>query len=461
MTGHAAGGGGPMADSRRMEQPAPAPGAGHGSWGRYPHSRPAGVLRLRWRHQPLPATGPMLPYGNGRSYGDACLNNDGLLLDTRGLDRFIAFDPATGVLVCEAGVLLSQILDLVVPHGWFLPVTPGTKLVTVGGAIANDVHGKNHHRVGTFGRHVRRFELLRSDGSRRVCSPEEHQDWFGATIGGLGLTGLITWAEVALQRIPGPCLDVETTRFRRLRDFFALSARADADNDYTVAWVDCLARGDALGRGIFMRANHVPTPARGGPAPPRRRPAIPVTPPVSLVNRSSVRLFNAAYYHRRSERGSRGLQHYEPFFYPLDAIGNWNRIYGPNGFLQYQCVVPTSGAEAALDEMLGRVAAARTGSFLSVLKVFGSHRSPGWLSFPRPGVTLALDFPNAGPAVRALLDELDRVVAAAGGAVYPAKDARMAADHFKRGFPEWRRLRDYVDPAFSSDLWRRVTGDTT
>jgi FAD/FMN-containing dehydrogenase len=401
----------------------------------------------------------MLPYGNGRSYGDSCLNDGGTLLDMRGLDRFIRFDRATGVVTCEAGVLFSDILDLAVPAGWFLPVTPGTRYVTVGGAIAHDVHGKNHHRAGTFGRHVRSFELLRSDGSRRVCTPSANADWYGASIGGLGLTGAVVWAEIALMPVPGPLMAVETVRMRSLEEFFELSAQSDADYDYTVAWVDCLARGAALGRGMFMRANHAPGSGQAWSQRRRWQPTVPFAPPFSLVNDWSLRPLNALYYRRQRRDRLRSVCHYEPFFYPLDGVLHWNRLYGPRGFLQYQCVVPGADGPAVIGALLNRIARAKAGSLLSVLKVFGDKPSPGWLSFPRPGVTLALDFPHRGESTLRLLDELDDLVCEAGGAVYPAKDARMTAGRFRRYFPGWERLGSYVDPRFSSNLWRRVAGE--
>jgi FAD/FMN-containing dehydrogenase len=414
---------------------------------------------MSWRDERLPACEQlMLPYGNGRSYGDSCLNDNGTLLDMRGLDRFIHFDRITGVITCEAGVLFSQVLDLVVPAGWFPPVTPGTRLVTVGGAIANDVHGKNHHRAGTLGRHVRAFELLRSDGSRRVCTPRQNADWYAATIGGLGLTGAIVWAEIALKPVPGPLMAMETLRTRCLDEFFELSAASDADYDYTVAWVDCLASGPTLGRGLFTRANHAPGSNGRAPQGRRWRPGIPFTPPFSVVNEWSLPPLNALYYHRQLRNRVRSLSGYEPFFYPLDGILNWNRLYGPSGFLQYQCVVPTGHGPRVIRALLQRISRANAGSLVSVLKVFGDKPSPGWLSFPRPGVTLALDFPHRGARTLSLLEELDDLVAEAGGAVYPAKDARMTAERFQQFFPDWERLREYVDPAFSSNLWRRVGG---
>jgi FAD/FMN-containing dehydrogenase len=395
----------------------------------------------------------MLPYGNGRSYGDVCLNDGGTLLRTRGLDRFISFDAASGSLRCEGGVLFSEILDFAVPRGWFLPVTPGTRYVTVGGAIANDVHGKNHHRAGTFGEHVRCFELLRSDGSRRLCSAVENADLFAATIGGLGLTGIITWAEFALLRVPGASMQTETLSFAGLAEFFSLSQQSEAGHDYTVAWIDCAGSGRSFGRGLFSRANHAASSTRE-----RRtmRLSVPFTPPFALINGLTLRAFNAAYFHF-SRRG-RALVPYGPYFYPLDAIGEWNRIYGPRGFLQYQCVVPPAAAHDAIAELLRRIAASRSGSFLAVLKVFGDRPPAGLLSFARAGTTLALDFPNRGAATLELLERLDDIVAAAGGAVYPAKDARLSGERFRRYFPQWEALQAHVDPRFSSGFWRRVTG---
>jgi FAD/FMN-containing dehydrogenase len=425
------------------------------SWGRYPGASGQTIVPLHWRDRVLPTvSGTMLPHGNGRSYGDSCTNANGTLLHTRHLDRFIAFDAETGVLRCEAGVLFSEILDLIVSKGWFLPVSPGTKFVTVGGAIANDVHGKNHHCTGTFGEHVRCFELLRSDGTRRICSPTENEDLFRATIGGLGLTGVITWAEFTLQRIANPWMAVENLRFANLHEFLAISAESARDFAYTVAWVDCAAAGTTLGRGLFMRANHSPADTAHGPPAPRRRLSVPFTPPLSLINSASLRAFNALYYHRH--RPQRAVSHYEPYFYPLDAIGSWNRIYGPRGFLQYQCVVPMSAAEGSLTELLAEIQRSGSGSFLAVLKVFGERPPAGILSFPRAGTTLALDFSNRGQATLDLLERLDDIVCAAGGAVYPAKDARLKRTRFERYFPEWQTMLPHIDARFSSGWWRRV-----
>jgi len=427
------------------------------SWGRYPLANQA-LVSIVDRHAELPAvTGSLLPHGNGRSYGDSCLNEGGTLLHTRPMDRFMKFEAQTGVLECEAGVLFSEILDLVVPQGWFLPVTPGTKFVTVGGAIANDVHGKNHHKAGSFGCHVLELELLRSDGSRRLCSPQQHPEWFAATIGGLGLTGLITRAKIQLRRVAGPWMSTEVHRFKDLPGFFRLSQQSDQDYEYTVAWIDCASQGKALGRGIFTRANHAPARPDSRPNAPSRRLGVPLTPPISLINPLSLRAFNTLYYHRQRESTGHVTTHYEPHFYPLDGVGDWNRIYGPRGFMQYQCVVPPSESLGCMQTLVETIAASGQGSFLAVLKQFGKIPSPGMLSFPRPGATLALDFPNRGASTLALLDRLDDIVAAAGGAVYPAKDARMPAKYFKQYFPMWEAFGHYIDPKFSSSFWRRVT----
>jgi FAD/FMN-containing dehydrogenase len=427
------------------------------SWGRYPREYPDHVHAPWWRHEELPRAASLLPRGCGRSYGDSCLNAGGTLIHTARLDRVLDFDRERGVVRCESGMTLARLLDLVVPSGWFPPVMPGTRHVSIGGAIANDVHGKNHHVAGSFGRHVLRFELARSDGARLECSPDMHEDLFAATIGGLGLTGLVTWAEIALKPIRSANLDMETIAFAGIGEFLALSRESNERFEHTVAWIDSTQRRGVAGRGLFMRANPVDEPdgslARPVAAPRLR---IPFDFPAAALSRTAMSLFNALHY-RAARRGKRRV-HYAPFFHPLDGIGDWNRIYGARGLLQHQCVVPLAEAPGAVAEMLGAIASAGEASFLSVLKVFGDRPSPGMLSFPRPGVTLALDFPVRA-ATLDLLDRLDRVVMEAGGAVYPAKDARMSPATFAASFPRVGEFARHVDPAFSSSFWRRVRRD--
>jgi FAD/FMN-containing dehydrogenase len=425
------------------------------SWGnviRKPHE----IAPLLSRHAAFPAVPSqtsVLPYGNGRSYGDSCLNVGAGLIPTRALDRFIALDAASGIVTCEAGILLDEMFRVIMPAGWFVPVTPGTRFVTLGGAIANDVHGKNHHAVGTIGRHLVRFELLRSDGQRLICSPTHNPDWFSATIGGLGLTGVITWAQLQLRPIAGPHMSVESIRFANLDEFLQLQSESDRDFEYTVAWVDCLGTGSQLGRGWLERANHATAPAPVQHAQSRGL-NVPFAPPFSLVNAASLRLFNTLYYHRPRARHSD--RWFESFFYPLDSIGNWNRLYGPRGLYQYQCVIPDAAGREGTAALLEAIARSGQGSFLAVLKAFGALESPGMLSFPRKGITLALDFPNRGQSLEQLFVELDAIVRATGGRLYPAKDGRMPPELFREGFPRWREFTQFIDPRCSSSFWRRV-----
>lgn len=397
---------------------------------------------------------PGLAHGMGRSYGDSCLNPGGTLWLTTGMDRLIHFDEESGRLTCEAGVLLRDIQQLLVPRGWMLPVTPGTQLATVGGAIANDVHGKNHHVLGSFGDHVQRIRLLRTDGLALDCGPQLDTGWFRATVGGLGLTGLIVEVELQLRRVAGPWLDTETIPYGDLTEFFALADGSEAEWEQTVSWIDCLSRGAS--RGIFMRAN----PAASGPLtrPRRRKLSVPLVPPISLVNSLSLRPLNAAYYHLNLRKAGKGVAHYEPFSYPLDNLRDWNRMYGPRGFYQYQSVVPRNVGQDAVQAMLDAISSSGEGSFLAVLKTFGSRSSIGMLGFPHPGVTLALDFPNRGEKTLRLLERLDAIIREAGGRLYPAKDARMPRDLFESGYPLLNEFLPYRDPGISSGLSRRLLG---
>ncbi|MBV9691024.1 MAG: FAD-binding oxidoreductase [Ktedonobacteraceae bacterium] len=430
------------------------------SWGHYPQLEPDAVVPAFWLSD-LPDLAsferPVLPFAYGRSYGDSCLNEGGVSLDVSYLKRFISFDPIEGLLRCEAGVSLADILQVVVPRGWFLPVSPGTKFVSVGGAIANDIHGKNHHRAGTFGCHVTCFELLRSDGRRLLCSPCENRELFCATIAGLGLTGLILWAEFRLKPIVNPFIDMESIRFSSLDEFLQLSADSDPNFEYTVAWVDCLRSGRSLGRGLFMRGNHNCSQAYSARRIPAKLPlAIPFDLPSFILNTLTVKAFNEVYYHKQISKVLGRVMSYESFFYPLDAIEQWNRLYGKRGFLQYQCVVPFDNGGEVMKELLRRISRSGEGSFLAVLKTFGEVPSPGMLSFPRPGITLALDFSYHGKKTLQLCEELDGIVRQSGGCVYPAKDARMSSESFQTYFPQWREFEHCIDPKFSSSFWRRV-----
>lgn len=427
------------------------------SWGRLsadPH-HVVGLSDPRKVREALSCGGaPGVAHGMGRSYGDACLNPQGTLWLTTGLDHFIAFDDRTGRLVCEAGVLLRDIQRLAVPRGWILPVTPGTQLVTVGGAIANDVHGKNHHVLGAFGDHVLRQTLLRTDGQIIQCGPHERSDWFAATVGGVGLTGVIVQAEIQLRRIPGPWLETETIPYANLDEFFQLADGSEAQWEHTVSWIDCIPGSG--GRGVFMRGN--PVAAERQPVPPGRQLTMPVVPPVSLVNRLSLRPFNMAYYHLKKWRAGRAVTHYEPFFYPLDNLLEWNRMYGPRGFFQYQSVVPRGVARDAVQSMLQEIARFGDGSFLAVLKTFGNRAPVGMLSFAQPGATLALDFPNHGEHTQKLFARLDAIVTEARGRIYLAKDARMPRALFEAGYSRLPEFLKYRDRGISSGLSRRLMG---
>ncbi|GIK64589.1 MAG: FAD-linked oxidase [Chloroflexota bacterium] len=429
------------------------------SWGRYPTVEHKAIHQIHWRSD-LPDVNQfeetVLPYGYGRSYGDSCLNEGGILLDTSYMQQFMVFDAEQGLVRCEAGVSLEQVLEVIVPCGWFLPVTPGTKFVSIGGAIANDVHGKNHHRAGTFGCHVTQFELVRSDGTY-ICSPTENAELFRATIGGLGLTGIITWAEFKLKRIPSPLIDQEKIRFANLDEFFAISAEMDQRFEYLMSWSDCLSGGDSMGRGIFMAGNFYDPPLGAEPSTKKLKPFVPFDLPSIALNTLSVKAFNAVLYRVPLGKRVRSIVHYEPFYYPLDAINNWYRLYGKRGFLQYQLVVPFEGDNEPIREVYRRIAQSGEGSFLVVLKAFGDIVSPGMMSFPMPGVTLALDFAFNGEKTLKLLDELDMIVREAKGRVYPAKDARMSPENFRAYYPQWEEFAHYIDPKFSSSFWRRVT----
>ena len=414
----------------------------------------------------LAGAGPrgVLARGLGRSYGDAAQNAGGEVADMVCLDGILAFDAASGRVTVEAGVSLDRLLRTTVPSGWFLASTPGTRFVTVGGAVANDVHGKNHHRDGSIRHAVRSLQLLTpAAGTPVTVGPGDDAGLFAATAGGLGLTGIILAATLQLDPVETAWMRVDTERADDLDDL--LDRMADVSHRYTVAWVDCLARGRRLGRSVLTSADHARLedfPVAARPAAhrfaPRQRLAIPPGVPVGLLGRRMARGFNQTWFARAPRRERGRIRPLDSFFYPLDAVAGWNRLYGPRGFVQYQFAVP-DGAEAALQAVVERLAAERCPSFLAVLKRFGP--GAGLLSFPIAGWSLAVDIPAGQPGLGRLLDGFDELVAQAGGRVYLAKDVRLRQAMLAAMYPQlerWRDVRDRADPAgrLRSDLGRRL-----
>lgn len=424
------------------------------SWNRLPIVNPLKTQHLLSSELPQEPLYPLLAHGNGRSYGDVCLNDQGTLLLTKGMNKLIAFDKQKGILKAQSGILLNEILDIIVPQGWFLKVTPGTSLATLGGSVANDVHGKNHHIAGSFGHHIRRLTLVRSDNTIMNCSANENAELFFATIGGLGLTGLIADIEIQLHRIHNRLIWCKNQPFRSLDEYWDLNKEAQLQWPSSASWIDCLSGGNQLGRGVMFLGRHAGTshhPSRKS----KRNVNFPVSPPFSLINQFSLRVFNELYFHAHKAKKS-FLSDYRPFFYPLDRIGNWNRIYGKKGFYQYQCVLPPKTERDGIKELLKTIRKSKQGSFLAVLKSFGATPSLGMLSFPRPGTTLALDFPNQGNSSLKLFESLDIIVKEAGGALYAGKDARMSSEMFRFSNPRLKEFLPYIDPHFSSHFWKRV-----
>jgi decaprenylphospho-beta-D-ribofuranose 2-oxidase len=472
----------PVAGMPPDASPAPAPhGAAPASrskrarvsgWGRMPAAetdlyRPE---RHRLLAAALAASGTLVARGLGRSYGDASYNSAGATVLMERLNRFVSFDEATGVVDCEAGVTFVDLLDHFVPRGYFPPVTPGTKYVTVGGALACDVHGKNHHVDGSFARHVLDFDLLTASGEIIRCDRERSVDLFRATVGGMGLTGIVTRVRFTLQRIETAYIAADYARAANLDDALQQFEGEDDRYRYSVAWIDCLARGRSLGRSVLIRGNAASSEivVRAGIRAPLRASrsrglplSVPFEAPGWLLNRHSVGAFNALYYRMQSLAARGRVVRFDPFFYPLDAIGNWNRLYGRRGFVQYQLLLPPAAARDGLRDALRILSDAGAPGFLAVLKRFGDVAPEGLLSFPGAGYTLALDVPWRGERTEALLAALDRVVLGAGGRLYFAKDARLRREHVGAMYPrlaEWQSIRRRVDPdgRFSSDLGRRL-----
>lgn len=424
----------------------------HESWGRVVRAiRPTAPLEAF-----AGAGGPsLLAFGNGRSYGDSCHNDTGRIVPMRGSAAIHGFDPETGILDADPGVTLQEILAHVMPHGFFLEVTPGTALATLGGAIANDVHGKNHHRRGSFGHSVVSFDLLRSDGVSRTCSRAENAELFRATVGGMGLTGIITRARLRLMKVPSANIEQVGFRFSNIDGYFDAIDAHDAAHEYSVAWIDQLATGRNTGRGVLMVGDHA---ENGGPAdaPKPARLSVPFQPPVNLLNRLTLTAFNELYFRAAPAKPTKSLVSWRSYFHPLDAIGHWNRLYGPRGLFQHQSVFPAENARETVLKLLDCARRHGEASFLTVLKRFGEQLQTGLFSFARPGFTLTLDFANRGARTLKTLDALDAIVLAAGGALNPYKDQRMGPAMFAATFPNWRGLEAIRDPRLVSDFWRRT-----
>ena len=432
------------------------------SWGRFPrHFQQTGDIfwpedvSHKIRNSSSQKSSGTLAFGMGRSYGDSCLAASDHVLLMNGMNRILSANWENGVINAHAGLTLDELTKIALPQGWFLPVTPGTCYVTLGGAVANDVHGKNHHSMGTFGRHVGNLKLYRSDEGEIICSAKERPNLFAATIGGLGLTGIILSVELQLQRVTSNKINQRSIKFGDLDEFFALSQQHSSSNEYSVAWIDCLARNKKTGRGHYLLGNH----AKQGTLTTlkKRRIKMPFDPTISLINKATLKSFNRLYYHRQIRKDVQSLVNYDSFFYPLDAISEWNKIYGKPGFQQYQCVIPDDQSHQVIRTILNEISRSGTGSFLAVLKQFGDLSSPGILSFPISGTTLALDFPQREPENTRLFAKLDALVHEADGRLYPAKDAHMSAAHFQQAYPEWQRIEKLRDPQLLSRFWQRVT----
>ena len=403
--------------------------------------------------------------GLARSYGDAAQSAGGVVLETTAMDGVYDSDLEAGWVRVGAGLSLDALMRSLVPRGWWVPVTPGTRYVTVGGAIAADIHGKNHHRDGSFCSHVMSLTLATPTETREI-TPEGDAELFWATAGGMGLTGVVLEATIRLLRVESAYMLVDTERATDLEDAMARMTARDDEYRYSVAWIDCLARGRRLGRAVLTRAEHADLASLSGSCAtdplafdPRVLLDVPLTPPGGLLNPLTVAAFNEMWYRKAPRWQPRKPETLASYFHPLDALGSWNRLYGPRGFIQYQFVVPFD-AEDALRIALERVSGARTASFLTVLKRFG-EANPGPLSFPSSGWTLALDIPTGSPGLGGMLDQLDVVVAEAGGRVYLAKDSRLRPELLGAMYPrlgEWREVRDRVDPdcRLVSDLARRL-----
>ncbi len=401
-------------------------------------------------------SGEILARGLGRSYGDVCLVKDGTLALTNLKKKIINFDEKNGIITCESGISINEILRLITPKGWFLPVVPGTSYVTIGGAIANDIHGKNHHKRGSFGNSVKSFKILLSNGDVLNCSRDNNQELFYATIGGLGLTGFILSIKIQLIKISNRFIDSGSIRFYSLDEFFKINKEMEKQYEYTVSWVDFNPTNSYKIRGVYLYGSHSKTQKTKKLINTNRfKLSLPFTPPISLVNNFTLSLLNNFYFAINKNKNMK-LQNYTSFFFPLDIIKNWNRAYGVKGFYQYQFVVPIKSAQNVIDEVIDQFKKANQRPALGVLKTFGNIESEGILSFPEEGLTLAIDLQNKGSKTLQLMNKLDEIILAYKGKVYPAKDCRMLPETFKKMYPQIDTFKKHKDPRISSLFYRRV-----
>ncbi|MDB3961086.1 FAD-binding oxidoreductase [Acidimicrobiia bacterium] len=395
-----------------------------------------------------------LSHGLGRSYGDVCLNENENLILTTSNNKILSLNNNSGTLNVESGASIRDVLNVITKSNWFLPVVPGTQNVTIGGAIANDIHGKNHHRFGSFGNHVQSILLMRSDGEVLSCSDTQNRELFFATIGGLGLTGVIISAVIKIIKIKNNYIAGEIKRFKSLEDYSEINSNYDKNYDYTVSWIDCLSKAGQDIRGVYLSGNHSEENLRNKNNT-EKRITFPITPPFSLVNNLTMKGLNNFYFSINRERII-SKQHYRTFFFPLDTINWWNKAYGKKGFFQYQFVIPKKESSKGLNKILKEIKTNGEIPALGVLKSFGNIKSKGMISFPRDGITMALDFPNKGEETLKFFNKLDKIIMEYGGALYPAKDARMSKEVFETSFPKFDLFSQYIDPRFSSSFYRRI-----
>lgn len=426
------------------------------SWNFIPKSKKYSIQELNYKKNlNFSSSKTYLAHGMGRSYGDVCLNNNGEIILTENYKKIINFDIENGYIECESGFTIKELLEFIAPKGWFLPVVPGTSYVTIGGAVANDIHGKNHHIAGSFGNFVEEFKLITSKRKVFVCSLTENSELFKATIGGLGLTGLILSVKIKLKKINNEFIQTSVKRFYTFDQYLQLNKSLSQRYEYTVSWIDFnLKNNKKKLKGVYIYGNHSKDKVKKSKKF-KYKLAVPFRPPFSIVNNFTINLINFIYFYLNKSDISK-LQHYSSFFFPLDIISNWNKAYGNRGFYQYQFVVPEEHAKEVLDQVYLNLKKYNQRVCLGVLKSFGDIQSYGIMSFPRKGITLALDLQNKGPKTLELLTELDKIVLNNFGNIYPAKDARMSREVFNKINPRLKEFKNFIDPKFNSSFKNRV-----